>query len=139
MSYMHFVASSKAARFPIETRTYTPLKKLLISAFDPEEGRDVNHIVAGEYTLVGGYFTRSSSIEGGTVSKTAYIADGVYIYESTDTYGSRICCPFGAGEFNITVNCEPVAISSSGSGKIFRGRTRHWLQRWLPAGSCVHC
>jgi hypothetical protein len=27
---MHFVAQpSKAARFPIETRTYTPLKKLL--------------------------------------------------------------------------------------------------------------
>jgi hypothetical protein len=68
MSYQHFVAqSSKAAWFSIEKRTYTPLKKLLISAFDPEEERDVNHIAAGEYTLVGGHFTRSFSIEGGTV------------------------------------------------------------------------
>jgi hypothetical protein len=51
------------------------------------------------------------------VSKTAHIAEGVYIYESTDTYGNGICCPYGAGEFNITLNGEPVAISSSGSGK----------------------
>jgi hypothetical protein len=72
------------------------------------------------------------------VSKTAYIAEGVYIYESTDTYGNGICYPYGVGEFNTTVNGEPVAISSSGSGEIFRGRTRYWLQRWLPAGSCVH-
>jgi hypothetical protein len=43
------------------------------------------------------------------VSKTAYIAEGVYIYVSTATYGNGICCPYGAGEFNIIVNGEPVA------------------------------
>jgi hypothetical protein len=48
------------------------------------------------------------------VSKTAYMADGAYTFETTDTYGDGICCQYGAGRFKATVNGEPVAISSSG-------------------------
>jgi hypothetical protein len=55
----------------------------------------------------------SFSTEGGAVSKTAYIAEGAYSYEMTDTYGDGICCQYGAGEFHITVYGEPVAIISS--------------------------
>jgi hypothetical protein len=47
------------------------------------------------------------------VSKTAYIAEGAYTYERTDTYGNGVCCLYGASEFNITVSGELVAISSS--------------------------
>jgi hypothetical protein len=45
------------------------------------------------------------------VSKTAYIAEGVYTFE---TYGYGICCQYGAGRFKATVNGEPVAISNTG-------------------------
>jgi hypothetical protein len=43
-------------------------------------------------TSAGGQSTGSFSTEGGTVSKTACIAEGVYTYEIADTYGDGICC-----------------------------------------------
>ncbi len=79
-------------------------------------------------TLVGGYLTRSFSKEGGTVAKTVFIAEGAYTDERTDTYGNGICCSYGAGEFKITVNGEPVAISSSGECReVVRRRASYWL------------
>jgi hypothetical protein len=50
----------------------------------------------------------------GAASKTAFIAEGAYTYEMSDTYGDGICCQNRAGEFKITMNGESVAISSSG-------------------------
>jgi hypothetical protein len=63
--------------------------------------------------FISGYFAGSFSTEGGTVPKTAYIAEGVYTNEMTDMYGYGICCQYGAGKFKITVKSESVAISSS--------------------------
>jgi hypothetical protein len=48
------------------------------------------------------------------VSKTAYMAEGEYTFEVTDTYGDDICCQYGAGRFKAADNGEPVASSSSG-------------------------
>jgi hypothetical protein len=48
------------------------------------------------------------------VSKTMYLADGRYTFETTYTYGDGICYQYGAGDFNVTVNGEEGAISSSG-------------------------
>jgi hypothetical protein len=64
------------------------------------------------------------------MSKTTYIAEGLYTYETTDTF---------AREFKITMNSELVAINSSIEfeawfGKAFCGRTRYWLHRRLHAG-----
>jgi hypothetical protein len=53
-------------------------------------------------------------IEGGTVSRTALVTVGEYIFEMTDSFGDGICCQFGIGEFTITVNGEPVAIGGNG-------------------------
>ena len=64
------------------------------------------------------------------MSKTAYIAEGAYTFERTDTYGNGVCCPYGAGEFNNTVNGKPVAISSSGE---FRDVVRE--QAFIVVGS----
>jgi hypothetical protein len=65
-------------------------------------------------TLVGGQPTGSFSTESGALSKTAYIDEGSYSYEITDMHGDGICCQHCAGEFEIAVNGELVAISSSG-------------------------
>jgi hypothetical protein len=40
------------------------------------------------------------------VSKTAYIAEGAYAFEMTNTHEGGICCQYGAGKFKITVNGE---------------------------------
>jgi hypothetical protein len=48
------------------------------------------------------------SAEDGAASKTAYIAEGSYTFEMADTYRDGVCCQYGAGEFKITVNGEPV-------------------------------
>lgn len=48
------------------------------------------------------------------MSKTAYLAEGVYTFKLTDTDGYRVCCQYNAGEFKITLNGEPTAITSSG-------------------------
>jgi hypothetical protein len=50
----------------------------------------------------------------GAVSKTAYLAEGVYTFKLTKTDGYRVCCQYNAGEFKITLNGEPAAITSSG-------------------------
>jgi hypothetical protein len=65
--------------------------------------------------LVAGQSNGSFSTEGGAVSKTADIAEGAYTFQMADTYGDGICCRYGSGEFKITVNGEPVAISISNS------------------------
>jgi hypothetical protein len=44
------------------------------------------------------------STEGGAVST----------FKMTNTYGDGMSCQYGAGEFKITMNGEPGAISSSG-------------------------
>jgi hypothetical protein len=64
--------------------------------------------------LVAGHFTGSFSTKGGTVSKTACIAKGAYTFEMTDMYGDGICYRYGAGEFKITMNSEPMATTTSG-------------------------
>jgi hypothetical protein len=69
-------------------------------------------------------------IEGGAVSKTAYVAEGAYTFEITGTYGYRVCCQYGAGEFKITMNDEPVAINSSGE---FQNFVRKTLLTWSGA------
>jgi hypothetical protein len=48
------------------------------------------------------------------VSKTVYIAEGSYTFEMADTYLRRRELQYGAGEFKITMNGEPVVSSSSG-------------------------
>jgi hypothetical protein len=58
------------------------------------------------------------------VSKTASIPDGAYTFEMADTYGDGICRQYGAGDFNISVNGEPGANSSSGG---FRDVVRKWF------------
>jgi hypothetical protein len=72
-------------------------------------------------TLVTGQSAGSFSTEDGTVFKTAYIAEGAYTFEMAGTYGDGICCRYGAGEFKISVNGEPVAISSSSSSSSSSG------------------
>jgi hypothetical protein len=47
------------------------------------------------------------------VSKTACITEAAYAYRMNDTYEDGICCQYGAGKFQITVNVEQVATSSS--------------------------
>jgi hypothetical protein len=48
------------------------------------------------------------------VSKTAYIAEGAYAFEMTNTHGGGICCQYGAVEFKMTVNGEQRATSCRG-------------------------
>jgi hypothetical protein len=48
------------------------------------------------------------------VSNTAYVAEGALTFEMIDTYVDGNCYQYGAGESKVTVNGEPVAISSSG-------------------------
>jgi hypothetical protein len=64
--------------------------------------------------LIFGQPTDSVSTESGTVSKNAFVADGAYTFEITDTYGDGFCCDYGNGEFKITVNGEPVVTGSNG-------------------------
>jgi trypsin len=66
-------------------------------------------------TLIAGQATGSFSTEDGTVSKTAFVAEGAYSFELTDTYGDGFCCDYGRGEFKITVNGEPVVTGSNGA------------------------
>jgi hypothetical protein len=69
------------------------------------------------------------------VSKTACVAERAYTFEMTDTYGDEICCQYGAGEFKITVNGEPGAISSRRcSGDLRRGLAQYWPHSRLPVG-----
>jgi hypothetical protein len=91
-------------------------------------------------TSAGGQSTGSFSTEGGTVSKTACIAE-----ECTPTKWLT-CTETGYAantvpdEFKIIVNGEPVAISSS---RYFREvvresfQARYWLHHRLPAGCRV--
>jgi trypsin len=65
-------------------------------------------------TLIASQSTGSFLTTGGTVSETAFVAEGAYTFEMTDTYGDGICCQYGSGEFNITVNGEPVAVGGNG-------------------------
>jgi hypothetical protein len=65
-------------------------------------------------TLITGQSTGSFSTGSGTVSKTAFVAEGAYTFELSDTYGDGICCQYGSGEFKITVNGEPLIITSNG-------------------------
>jgi hypothetical protein len=65
-------------------------------------------------TFIAGQSTGSFSIESGTVSKTASVAEGAYTFELSDTYGDGFCCQYGSGEFRITVNGEPVVVGSNG-------------------------
>ena len=62
-------------------------------------------------TLIAG---QSTGTQSGTVSKTAFVGEGAYTFELTDTFGDGICCQYGTGEFNITVNGEPVVVGSNG-------------------------
>jgi trypsin len=65
-------------------------------------------------TLIAGQSTGSFSTGSGTVSKTAFVAEGAYTFELSDTFGDGICCQYGSGEFKITVNGEPVVVASNG-------------------------
>jgi hypothetical protein len=65
--------------------------------------------------LIAGQATGSFSTEDGTVSKTAFVAEGAYSFELTDAYGDGFCCDYGRGEFKITVNGEPVVTGSNGA------------------------
>jgi hypothetical protein len=64
--------------------------------------------------FIDGQSAGSFSTESGTVSKTAFVADGAYTFELTDTFGDGICCEYGSGEFKITVNGELLVIASNG-------------------------
>jgi trypsin len=65
-------------------------------------------------TFIAGQSTGSFSIESGTVSKTASVAEGAYTFELSDAYGDGFCCQYGSGEFKISVNGEPVVVGSNG-------------------------
>jgi trypsin len=67
---------------------------------------------AGSFIV--GQSTGSFSTAGDTVSKTAFVAEGAYTFELTDTFGDGICCQYGSGEFKITVNGELLVIASNG-------------------------
>jgi trypsin len=64
--------------------------------------------------VIAGQDTDSFGTVGGTVTKSASVAEGAYTFEMTDTYGDGICCQYGSGEFKITVNGEPVPFSNNG-------------------------
>jgi hypothetical protein len=65
-------------------------------------------------TLIVGQLTGSFTTVGGTVAKTAFVTEGAYTFEITDTFGDGICCDFGIGEYKITVNGEPIAAGDNG-------------------------
>jgi hypothetical protein len=64
------------------------------------------------------------SVEGGAVSRTAYIAEGSYTFEMADTYRDGVCCQYSADEFKITVK-EPAAetFETSATGCMSRTMT----------------
>jgi hypothetical protein len=64
-------------------------------------------------TSITGQSTGSFCTDGGAVSKAASVAEGACTFVMTDTHGDRICCQYGAGEFKITVNGEPVATNTT--------------------------
>jgi len=41
---------------------------------------------------------------GGTVLQTVYLSDGPFTFRMTDFYGDGICCSYGSGAYEITVN-----------------------------------
>jgi hypothetical protein len=69
----------------------------------------------GAGNLIAGQATGTFSTEDGTVSETAFVAEGAYSFELTDTYGDGFCCSYGRGEFKITVNGEPVVTGNNGA------------------------
>jgi hypothetical protein len=65
-------------------------------------------------TLIADQSTDSFSTEGSVASKTAYIAEAAYTFEMTDMYGEGIFYRYSAGEYKVTVNGEPGAVSTCG-------------------------
>jgi hypothetical protein len=68
----------------------------------------------GAGTLIATQTTGSYHNVGGTFVETAFVVEGAYTFEMTDTYEDGICCQHGIGEFNIAVNGEPVAVGGNG-------------------------
>jgi hypothetical protein len=79
-----------------------------VDAFPTETGWTLRESAG---TLIAGRSTGSFCTDGGAVPKPAHITDGVYTFEMNDTRGDWICCQYSVGEFKITVNGEPVAIT----------------------------
>jgi trypsin len=61
-------------------------------------------LCGGAGTLIANQTTGSYDTVGGTVTETAFVTEGAYTFEITDTWGDGICCQEGSGEFKITVN-----------------------------------
>jgi hypothetical protein len=86
--------------------------------------------------LIAGLSTGSFSTDGGTVSKTTYIAEAAHTFEMTDTDGDGICWHNGVGEYMVTLNDEPGAISSSRESRDFEMSFGSQAQHW-PTVDCL--
>jgi hypothetical protein len=70
--------------------------------------------IDGAGTVIVSQSTGSFTTVGGFVSRTAFVTEGEYTFEMTDTFGDGICYSFGIGEFKITVNGEPAVVGDNG-------------------------
>jgi len=60
---------------------------------------------AGSTLYSGGPYSTS----GGTVTETFCLVDGCYDFQINDSYGDGICCGYGQGSYDISVNNQSVA------------------------------
>lgn len=65
-------------------------------------------ITSGGTTVASGG-TYGSQPDGSTVTITNCLADGCYDFTINDSYGDGICCSYGNGSYNVTVNGSSVA------------------------------
>jgi bacillolysin len=73
-------------------------------------------LIDGAGTLIASQSTGSfRTLLGGSIYKTASVAESEYIFEMTDAVGDGICCQHGIGEFKITVNGELIAVGGNGN------------------------
>jgi hypothetical protein len=85
--------------------TYTGGNAVLIEIhFDdyPSESGWTIKSSSGDYItgLCTGFFSTKDVV----VANTVYVTEGTYVFEMTDNYGDGLCCSYGEGGFNITVN-----------------------------------
>ncbi len=70
-------------------------------------------ITDGSGSTVASGGTYGSQPDGSTVTITECLADGCYDFTINDSYGDGICCAYGNGSYNVTVNGSTVASGGS--------------------------
>lgn len=76
--------------------------------------------------------TYGSQPDGSTLSITNCLVDGCYDFTITDTYGDGICCAYGNGSYNVTVNGTSVA----SGGSFGTSQTTNFCLGGSPAPTC---